>query len=220
MDGATIMTEDLSKGVPYEQRWRFIEAWEPELVAKWKEACEAYESNEAAWQERTRQYQISGNMPRRDLESPYGKARREAKAAVEAECRKLLVCGRIVFVGHRDGDTGSDIEPIPGHLEGKWGPGYRTFTARGVTWHDVRLFSAETFKGPGRPSGKYRKPKDARERLGRWVREHDAEDKIDRQIADEIAAAHPEVLKPAGWWERSVLEKYVNQDRPLKQRRD
>lgn len=210
------MTDDLSKGVPCAESWRFVRTTDPALVKAWEEAREADDQNDRAWHERNTEHQIRSGRQRRRLESPYAMALREADAAVTGKLVALLASGQIVYAGYPDGKLDGDPQVIPLALLGKRRPGGQRFSVRGVTFHDVRLYPAEAFKRPGAPRGRRRAPKNAREQLNRWVADYDNEEKTDVEVAAEVAAAHPEVLQPAGWWSKGTLEDYVGQHRPLK----
>lgn len=139
------MTDDLSKGVPYNEGWRFVQATDPALVEALDEARDAYDQNEQAWHERNTEYQIRSGKQRRRVPSPYSKALREAKAAVIEKFEELVASGQVVYAGFPNGQLEGDPKPIPSALQPKV-RGRGTCVVRGVKFHDVRLYPAAAIK--------------------------------------------------------------------------
>ncbi len=142
------MTDDLSKGVPYNEGWRFVQATDPALVEALDEARKAYDQNELAWHERNTEYQITSGSQRRRVPSPYSKALREAEAAVIEKFEELVASGQVVYAGFPNGQLEGDPKPIPSALRPRV-RGRETCVVRGVKFHDVRLYPAEAIKGLG-----------------------------------------------------------------------
>jgi hypothetical protein len=82
---------------------RIVMAAHPELIAAMERASQEFNENEDAWQEEVARHQRNASMPRRSLESPYGKALREASTAVVAHSKELLTAGALRGPGRPTG---------------------------------------------------------------------------------------------------------------------
>jgi len=107
---------------------------------------------------------------------------------------------------------GSTLIPIAA-LAGRRPRGGRV-SIRGLTFYDVRLYLAEAIRRPGRPPGRTRAPRDADDRLRRWLAEVDHDDKTVAQITAEITAADPQIRD---WWAKSTALKRVAAALPVRQ---
>ena len=137
------MTDDLNRGVPLNEGWRFVQVTDPTLNENLEKAREDCRQKEKPWQEATAQYQIGANVKRRRLESPYGKALREAEAAVTGRLNALLDAGRIVEAGYLDGQLDGDPVKLPSDLPQRRGDRPGTVNIRGKNFHEVRLYWAD-----------------------------------------------------------------------------
>ena len=91
----TIASPVLAAGVPYSERQRFVAEAHPAIVAALEKACQEYHQHEDAWQQECFRHQRAGGMPERRLESPYGRALREAATAVTDAFDELVASGQI-----------------------------------------------------------------------------------------------------------------------------
>ena len=73
----TTTTPALAAGVPYSELTRLVAEAHPDLIKALEKASQEFNENEDAWQEEVARHQRNASMPRRSLESPYGKALRE-----------------------------------------------------------------------------------------------------------------------------------------------
>lgn len=79
--------------VPYSVRTRLVLEARPDLIKAMEKAGEAYYQHDEEWQAEVDRQQRAGGMPKRDLESPYRRALREAAAAVVEKSKELLAEG-------------------------------------------------------------------------------------------------------------------------------
>ena len=95
MTTTTVDIPELAKGVPYSERQRFVAEAHPAIVAALEKACQEYHQHEDAWQQECFRHQRAGGMPERRLESPYGRALREAATAVTDAFDEMVASGQI-----------------------------------------------------------------------------------------------------------------------------
>ncbi len=93
----TVDTPELAARIPFSERQRLVAAANPALIAALEKASEEYYRHEANWQEEAERQQRAGGMLERDLESPYGKALREAAKAVMTAFDELLASGAVTW---------------------------------------------------------------------------------------------------------------------------
>ena len=91
--------DDLTKGVPYSEIMHFVAEASPALIEALEKASQEYHRHEESWQEEVARHQHNVGMPRRSLESPYGKALNEASTAVLAAFEEMLPSGQLVYGG-------------------------------------------------------------------------------------------------------------------------
>ncbi len=94
MTATTTIAPDLTKGVPYSEITRFVAVTNPALVAAMERASQEFYQHEDTWQEEATKHQRSAGMPEQSLQSPFGKALREASAAVVEKFEELLAAGQ------------------------------------------------------------------------------------------------------------------------------
>ena len=73
---------ELAKGVSRSEMTRAVAEAYPALIEALEKAGEAYYQHDEDWQDEVARQQRAGGMPKRDLESPHGRALREAAKAV------------------------------------------------------------------------------------------------------------------------------------------
>ncbi len=96
-------TTDLTTGVSRAELTRIVMEAHPELIKAMEKAGQNFYENEDAWQEEVAQHQRNAGMPRRSLESPFGKALREASTAVFDKSKELLAAGALRGPGRPTG---------------------------------------------------------------------------------------------------------------------
>ena len=95
MISTTIATPKLAERVPYSEITRIVMRAHPELIEVMEKASEEFYRNDAIWQEEVARHQRNADMPEQSLESPFGKALREAAAAVVEKSKELLAAGAV-----------------------------------------------------------------------------------------------------------------------------
>ncbi len=108
--------DDLTKGVPYSEITNFVAEANPALIEALEKASREYHQHEETWQEEVARHQRNAGLHEQSLESPFGKALREASTAVFEKSEELLAakCG-----GARGGpgrlfpSGGSLLDPCP-----------------------------------------------------------------------------------------------------------
>ena len=95
MTTTTVDAPDLAKGVPYSEITRLVAEAHPDLIEAMEKASEEFYRNDAIWQEEVARHQRNADMPEQALESPFGKALREAAAAVVEKSKELLAAGAV-----------------------------------------------------------------------------------------------------------------------------
>ena len=95
MTTTTVDIPELAKGVPYSEITRFVAEANPALIEALEKASQEYHQHEDAWQQECFRHQRAGGMPERRLESPYGRALREAATAVTDAFDELVASGQI-----------------------------------------------------------------------------------------------------------------------------
>ena len=95
MTSTMIATPDLAKGVPYSELTRIVAEAHPSLIAAMGKASEEFYRHDAIWQEEVARNQRSASLPKRSLQSPFGKALNEAAAAVVEKSKELLAAGAV-----------------------------------------------------------------------------------------------------------------------------
>ena len=93
----TVDSPELAKGVPFSERTRLVTEAHPALIEALEKASREFYQNEANWQEEAERQQRAGGMPKRELESPYGRALREAATAVTDAFDELLAAGAVTW---------------------------------------------------------------------------------------------------------------------------
>ena len=93
----TIDAPEIAKGVSYSERTRLVALANPALVEALEKASQEYHRHEGAWQEETAKHQRNAGMPKRSLQSPFGKALNEAAAAVVEKFEELLAAGAVTW---------------------------------------------------------------------------------------------------------------------------
>ena len=139
---AAITDPELRAGVRPVDGWRFVQEAAPDLIATWQAAQADFDRSEPAWQQKCARHQRDIGMPRRHVPSPESKALQEAEAAVAARLEELIREGAIIYAGFRSGALGDNPTPIPLAVLGDRRPRGSKFTARGITFHDVKLYPA------------------------------------------------------------------------------
>ncbi len=67
----------------------------PALIEAMEKAGQEFYEKEDGWQEEVATHQRAAGMPKRSLESPYGKALRQASTAVLEKSKELLAAGAV-----------------------------------------------------------------------------------------------------------------------------
>ncbi len=95
MTSTTIATPKLVEGVPYSEITRLVAEVDPALIEALEKASQEYHRHEDTWQEEAARHQRNAGMPKRSLQSPFGKALNEAGAAVVEKSKELLAAGAV-----------------------------------------------------------------------------------------------------------------------------
>ncbi len=95
MTTTTVDTPELAKRVPRSEMTRAVAEAHPAIVAALEKACQEYHQHEDAWQQECFRHQRAGGMPERRLESPYGRALREAATAVTDAFDEMVASSQI-----------------------------------------------------------------------------------------------------------------------------
>ena len=95
MTSAKIDAPDLAKGAPYSELTRIVAEAHPSLIEAMEKASEEFYRHDAIWQEEVAKNQRNAGLPERSLESPFGKALREASTAVLEKSKELLAAGAV-----------------------------------------------------------------------------------------------------------------------------
>ena len=132
----------LAEGVPFSERTRFVLETHPALIEALEKASQEFYLHDPAWQEKCSRHQLNHGMPRRPVESRYGKALNEASAAVVGAFEAMLAAGEVTYAGYPSGDLGGDPTPIPIALLGSKRPRGSRVRIRGVEFFDVKLYLA------------------------------------------------------------------------------
>ncbi len=77
------------------ERTRMVAAAHPHLIEAMEKAAQEYHENEDVWQQQATRQQRAGGMPKRDLESPYRRALREAAKAVTDAADEIIASSQI-----------------------------------------------------------------------------------------------------------------------------
>ena len=85
------------------ERTRLVMEAHPELIEAMERAGEEFYENEDAWQEEIARHQRDAGLPEQSLESPFGKALREASTAVFTKSEELLAAGALRGPGRPTG---------------------------------------------------------------------------------------------------------------------
>ena len=96
-------TPALSEGIPYSERTRLVGEACPDLIEAMERAAQEFYRNDAIWQEEATRHQRNAGMPEQSLESPFGKALREASTAVVEKSKELLAAGALRGPGRPTG---------------------------------------------------------------------------------------------------------------------
>lgn len=91
----------LSEGVPYSEITRLVAEANPDLIEALEKASQEYHRLEDAWREEAARHQRNADMPRRCVESPHGRALREASTAVVEAFEAMLASGAVVYARQR-----------------------------------------------------------------------------------------------------------------------
>ena len=86
---------NLATDVPYSEITRLVAEAHPGLIAAMEKASEEFYRHDAIWQEEVARNQRNAGLPERSLESPFGKALREASTAVVEKFEELLAAGAV-----------------------------------------------------------------------------------------------------------------------------
>ena len=86
----TIDTTGLAERVPFSEITRRVIEADPSLIEAMERASQDYHRFEDGWQAEAARHQRNADMPQESLRSRYGKALREAAAAVVARYEELL----------------------------------------------------------------------------------------------------------------------------------
>ncbi len=89
-DSTTTDTTPPSKDVSRSGITRVVAVAHPDLIEAMERAAESSYRHEDAWQAECARQQRAAGMPERSLESPFGRALREASAAVVEKSKELL----------------------------------------------------------------------------------------------------------------------------------
>ncbi|MEE8454249.1 MAG: hypothetical protein V3R90_05755 [Limibaculum sp.] len=89
-DTITTAAPALSEGISYSERTRLVAEAHPDLIEALENASKEFYRSDAIWQEEIARHQRNTGLPEQSLESPFGKALREASTAVFAKSRELL----------------------------------------------------------------------------------------------------------------------------------
>ena len=103
MTATTTIAPDLTKGVPYSEITHFVAEANPALIEALEKASQEYHRHEESWQEECARHQRNAGMPEQSLESPFGKALREASTAVVEKSKELLAAGALRGPGRPTG---------------------------------------------------------------------------------------------------------------------
>ena len=95
MTTTTVDAPELAAHIPFSERQRLVAESCPALIEALEKASREFYQNEANWQEEAERQQRAGGMPERELESPYGRALREAATAVTDTFDALVASGQI-----------------------------------------------------------------------------------------------------------------------------
>ena len=87
--------DKLAEGVPYSESTRLVAEAHPGLIEAMEKASEEFYRHDAIWQEEVARNQRSASLPKRSLQSPFGKALNEAAAAVVEKSKELLAAGAV-----------------------------------------------------------------------------------------------------------------------------
>ncbi len=88
-------TSELAAGVSRSEITRFVAETRPDLIKALERASEEYYRHEDTWQEEAERQQRDTGMPKQGLESPYGRALREAATAVTDAFDEMVASGQI-----------------------------------------------------------------------------------------------------------------------------
>ena len=88
-------TTEFAAGIPYSERTRLVAEARPDLIETLERASEEYYRHEANWQEEAERQQRAAGMPERELESPHGRALREAATAVMDAADELIASDQL-----------------------------------------------------------------------------------------------------------------------------
>ena len=102
-DIITTDSSPLSEGVSYSDLTRLVAETNPALIKAMEKASEEFYRNDAIWQEEVARRQRNAGMPEQSLESPFGKALREASTAVFTKSKELLAAGAVRGPGRPTG---------------------------------------------------------------------------------------------------------------------
>ena len=94
-DIITTDSSPLGEGVSYSDLKRLVAETNPALIEAMEKASEEFYRNDAIWQEEVARRQRNAGMPEQSLESPFGKALREASTAVVEKFEELLAAGAV-----------------------------------------------------------------------------------------------------------------------------
>ncbi len=103
MTTTTVDARELAKGVPYSESTRLVAEAHPDLIEAMEKASEEFYRNDAIWQEEVARNQRNAGMPEQSLESPFGKALREAAVAVFDKSKEILAAGALRGPGRPTG---------------------------------------------------------------------------------------------------------------------
>ncbi len=101
MTSTTIVTPKLAEGVSYSESTRLVAEAHPGLIEAMERAAEEFHRHEESWQADAARHQRNAGM--QSVESPFGKALREASTAVVEKSKELLAAGALRGPGRPTG---------------------------------------------------------------------------------------------------------------------
>ena len=92
---STTTAPELAERVSYSEITHIVMKAHPELIEAMEKAGQEFYEKEDGWQEEVATHQRAAGMPEQSLESPFGKALREASTAVVEKSKELLAAGAV-----------------------------------------------------------------------------------------------------------------------------
>ena len=101
MTNTTTSAPELAERVPYSVITRLVAEADPALIEAMERAAEEFHRHEESWQADAARHQRNAGM--QSVESPFGKALREASTAVVEKSKELLAAGALRGPGRPTG---------------------------------------------------------------------------------------------------------------------